>query len=582
MPDEAKRLSERSFGIYRHEDFRLPADHRDALYRTVLEESHLDPEYITMLALSALLALLGLLQNSVAVIIGAMLISPLMNPLLAGALALVLGDGKLGKKTAIVLGLSIGGAILITWFVAEFVPMKQPTPEILARIHPNILDLFIAFLSGLAGTLALRSGSSSLMVIPGVAIAVAVIPPLAVVGYGLSSGRGFTAVGAFLLFVTNLVAIIISAALVFWLMGYRPGGQAEEGNRKLKYRLAASCLVLGILSIPLIQTLRGAITEVRQRSEIMAILDRVFSTENSSVRDLAIVERDGRLRVRATLRTTRYFDGRKIEAAQQSVQDRYGPDSRLDIDQILVAHGPRGAEEVAHMWNTLTGGVVKPAPQPPPYNYQTAEAELLAHLQKLVDEGLGPGDAPFRRLGPIRARVGPNQPVAISVHLASPDPLEPQTVQLLSAQLSARLTSPVELHGEVELEGPSYSLVVEKADEGTGLTLSERKALNERLGLMERRDDLRARITLAVAGEKPQDAPALLLQRQVEAALSRSPLTPDRWNVRTVQLRPVGVPTMAPPGTRPASPAETRPSTTDQASQPLPAVQCEIKVIQNF
>ncbi len=347
-----------------------------------------------------------------------MLISALMNPLLAGALALVLGDGKLGKKTAIVLGLSIGGAILITWDVAEFVPMKQPTPEILARMHPNILDLFIAFLSGLAGTLALRSGSSSLMIIPGVAIAVAVIPPLAVVGYGLSSGRGSTAVGAFLLFVTNLAAIIISAALVFWLMGYRPGGQAEEGNRKLKHRLAASCLVLGILSIPLIQALRGAITEVRQRSEIMPILDRVFSTENSSVRDLAIVGRDGRLRVRATLRTTRYFDGRKIEAAQQSVQDRYGPDARLDIDQILVAHGPRGAEEVAHMWNTLKGGVVKPAPQPPPYNYQTAEAELLAHLQKLVDEILGSGNAPFRPLGPSRARVGVSQPVAISVRLA--------------------------------------------------------------------------------------------------------------------------------------------------------------------
>ncbi|HUU15235.1 MAG TPA: TIGR00341 family protein [Terriglobia bacterium] len=582
MHEDANRPFEPSLGIYRHEDFRLPADHRDALYRTVLEQSHLDPEYIIMLALSALLALLGLLQNSVAVIIGAMLISPLMNPLLAGALALVLGDGKLGKKTAIVLGLSIGGAILITWFVAEFVPMKQQTPEILARIHPNILDLFIAFLSGLAGTLALRSGSSSLMIIPGVAIAVAVIPPLAVVGYGLSSGQGSTAAGAFLLFVTNLVAIIISAALVFWLMGYRPGGQAEEGQRKLKYRMAASCLVLGILSIPLIQTLRGAITEVRQRSEIMAILDRAFSTENSSVSDLAIAERDGHLRVRATLRTTEYFDGKKIESAQKFVQDAFGPDASLDVDQILVAHGPRGAEEVAHMWNTLTGGVVKPAPQPPPYNYQTAEAELLAHLQKLVGEVLGPGDAPFRRLGPIRARVGANQPVAISVHLASPDPLEPQTVQLLSAQLSARLSSPVELHGEVELEDPSYSLVVEKASERSGLSLSERKALNERLGLMEKRGDLRARITFALSSENPQDALAPLLQRQVEAALSRSPITADRWNVRTVRLRPADVPTMAPPGTRPASPAETKPPATDQANQPLPAVRCEFKVIQNF
>jgi uncharacterized hydrophobic protein (TIGR00271 family) len=526
--------------------------------------------------------LLGLLQNSAAVIIGAMLISPLMNPLLAGALALVLGDGRLGRKAAIVLGLSIGGAILITWFVAEFVPMKQPTPEILARIHPNILDLFIAFLSGLAGTLALRSGSSGLMIIPGVAIAVAVIPPLAVVGYGLSSGQGSTAAGAFLLFVTNLVAIIISAAVVFWFIGYRPGGQAEEGHRKLKYRLAASCLLLAILSIPLIQTLRGAITEVRQRSEIMTILDRMFETESSSVSDLTISGRGGKLGVRATLRTTEYFDGKKIEAAQKSVQDRFGPDARLDIDQILVAHGPRGAKHVADMWNTLTGGVVKPAPQPPPYNYQAAEAELLAHLQNIVDEVLVLTDAPFRPLGPIRARVGPNQPVAISVQLASPEPLEPQTVQLLSAQLSARLASPVELHGEVDLEDPAYSLVVEKADDRRGLSLKEREALSKLVGLLENRDDLEARITVALARDNPQVAPSPLLWRQVEAALSRSPLTRDRWDLRKIRLRPASVPSMAPPGTPPPETAEAKPAATDQKSPAPPAVRCELKVIQSF
>ena len=557
MREDSNRTLEHSLGIYRHEDFRLPGHRRDALYRTVLEESHLDPEYLTMLALSALIALLGLLQNSAAVIIGAMLISPLMNPLLAGALALVLGDGKLGKKTAIVLGLSIGGAVVITWFVAEFVPMKQPTPEILARVHPNILDLFIAFLSGLAGTLALRSGSSSLMIIPGVAIAVAVVPPLAVVGYGLSSGQGSTAAGAFLLFVTNLVAIILSAAVVFWLMGYRPGGQAEEGQRKLRFRLAISCLVLGVLSIPLIQTLRGAISEVRQRSEIMAILDGMFATEDSSVSDLAIAERDGRLHVRATLRTTEYFDGKKIEAAQNSLRD--------------------------HFWNTLTGGVIKPTPAPPPYDYQAAEAELLAHLQKLVDEVLGSGNSPFRPLGPIRARVGAGQPVAILTQVSRISRgSEPQTVQLLSAQLSARLASPVELHGEVEVGDPSYSLIISKTTERAGLSLREREELSKRIGLVAKRDDLRARVTFALPAEKPQDAPAPLLCRQIEAALLQSSLPRDRWELRTVPLRPADIPSSTPAETSTASPAEGAPPAADRSPQPSSAVQCEFRVVQDF
>ena len=95
------------------------------------------------------------------------------------------------------------------------------TPGILARTSPNLLDLFIAFLSGLAGTLALRGGAASLTIIPGVAITVTVIPPLAVVGYGLSNHHGAMAGGAFLLFLTNLVSIMISAALVFLLMGFR-------------------------------------------------------------------------------------------------------------------------------------------------------------------------------------------------------------------------------------------------------------------------------------------------------------------------------------------------------------------------
>jgi hypothetical protein len=106
--------------------------------------------------------------------------------------------------------------------------------------------------------------------------------------------------------------------------------------------------------------------------------------------------------------------------------------------------------------------------------------------------------------------VGPNRPVAISVHLASPEPLEPQIAQLLSARLSARLASPVELHGEVVLEDPGYSPVVEKPDVRRGLSFSERQALKKLLELVEKRDDLRARITFALAKENPQDASASL------------------------------------------------------------------------
>jgi len=214
--------------LLRRIELRATEEKRDSIYRAILDSSHIDIEYVALLILAGLIALFGLLENSAAVIIGAMLISPLMNPILSAALALLLGDGKLGKRSAALLILSIVGVVGITWLVASLTPLTQATPEILARTTPNLLDLFIAILSGLAGTLALRGGSVAMTILPGVAIAVAVVPPLSVVGYGLSTHQGSVASGAFLLFVTNLVAIIISAVA---MSGHGVFSPVEKRNK---------------------------------------------------------------------------------------------------------------------------------------------------------------------------------------------------------------------------------------------------------------------------------------------------------------------------------------------------------------
>ena len=146
--------------LFRRVELHASPEQRDAIYLSILDSSHIDIEYAALLTVAGLIALLGLLENSAAVIIGAMLISPLMNPILAAALALLLGDGKLGRRSAIVLVVSVAAVIAVTCLAAFVIPLKQATPQILARTTPNLLDLFIAFLSGLAGTLALRGGYS--------------------------------------------------------------------------------------------------------------------------------------------------------------------------------------------------------------------------------------------------------------------------------------------------------------------------------------------------------------------------------------------------------------------------------------
>jgi len=178
--------------------------------------------YWLEVTLSAGIATLGLVESSPAVIIGAMLISPLMGPIMSTGLALAVGDLYLGLKSVLNLILSVLVSIFLAGFLVWLLPFHMETPEILSRIHPNLLDLGIAILSGLAGSMVVCRGAADegIMALPGVAIAVALMPPLCVVGFGLGSAFNRQIMyGASLLFLTNLVAIVSSAFGVFLLAG---------------------------------------------------------------------------------------------------------------------------------------------------------------------------------------------------------------------------------------------------------------------------------------------------------------------------------------------------------------------------
>jgi uncharacterized hydrophobic protein (TIGR00271 family) len=533
MPEEIKPPVETREAFYQHAELKLPVEERDALYRLVLASSQMDPGYLTMLALAGLIALFGLLQNSVAVIIGAMLISPLMNPILSAGLALLLGDGKLGRKSAIVLGLSIGGVILITALVAWLSPLKQVTPEILARTNPNLLDLFIAVLSGLAGTMALRTGAVAMTIIPGVAIAVAVIPPLAVVGYGLSNHHGAMAGGAFLLFLTNLVSIMISAAVVFLLIGFRPHEEAERGHWKLKYRVALSALVLVVLAIPLVQTLRTAVSQVRLRAEIAGLLDDSFKTETSAVSDMSFGKGAQGLQVRATVRTTRYYETSEINAAEQSLRKRFGAGARLTIDQILVTQGGLTREQAARIRDFISGRVVQPEVKEVPFDFKKTQDALVAHLQKQVDEVLA--GTPIRRVGPLRAEVGGSPPGVCKLQLRAPEPLEEQTARLLASQLSAKISIPLEAHGVVELQGADYALAVEVRDARTRLSRQRRQAVAKLLAVVVSRPDLRMRVSAASENTDAEAIKSSVAWREVQSMVARARLKPSRWSMEAAQ-----------------------------------------------
>ncbi len=230
-----------------------PADYTDLL-QTLRRGSKLNIDFLVMLGLAAAIASLGLLQDSPAVVIGSMLLAPLMTPMLGSGLALAQANPKLGRSAmyAILIGflLTLGTSFAIAWLT----PGEDITSQVIARGDPNLLDLGIAVFSAAAGAYALARPNLA-GTIAGVAIATALVPPLCSVGISLAYHDLINAMGATALFATNLVAIILGAAVTFRLMGIT-AKRAEARHRRWVLRTAGTLGIIGlILVIPLEQSL---------------------------------------------------------------------------------------------------------------------------------------------------------------------------------------------------------------------------------------------------------------------------------------------------------------------------------------
>jgi uncharacterized hydrophobic protein (TIGR00271 family) len=293
--------------------------------------------YYLLLLAAGLIALLGLLTNSVAVVIGAMLISPLMGPIISSGLALTIGDLPLARRAFRTIAISVGLTILVTAFFTLLSPLKEPTSEILARVRPNIYDLFVAMLSGIVGAVALCTKRNYLITATGVAVATAVIPPLSVAGYGLGTGQLMLGVGGFLLFFTNFVAIVLTSYLVFFIMGFRTS-HVETIQYSQRTRLLVIGGLLALISIPLVYTLVVDLRKVNTTKRIERVLKKHLNQQQSSRMTgyTHQTHKDG-IQIRATLNTVRMIPKTVVKQIEQELQADFKPPVNLYLEQVLVA-----------------------------------------------------------------------------------------------------------------------------------------------------------------------------------------------------------------------------------------------------
>lgn len=198
------------------------------LFVALKQNALLKTPYIVLMVLSTLLATTGLFQSSAPVIIGAMILAPLMGPIISLSMGVVRGEQFLIKESALTLLVGILTALAFSSLYTFLTPLTALTSEMSARVHPNVLDLMVAIISGVAGAYA-NAKSEIAKSLAGVAIAVALVPPLSVTGIGIGYGDSEMIYGSFLLFTTNLVGITLAAAMTFLVLGYAPIHRATKG-----------------------------------------------------------------------------------------------------------------------------------------------------------------------------------------------------------------------------------------------------------------------------------------------------------------------------------------------------------------
>lgn len=275
-----------------------PADRsRARVRRNIAVAAQLSSPYLIMNALATVVAAYGLLSNSTAVVIGAMIIAMLLGPIMGLALALVDGDVALLRKSLIAEAVGVGLVLFIGFLIGSIHHTLPLTAEILSRTKPNLLDLAIAVAGGAAGAYATVSPRVSSSIV-GVAISTALVPPLAACGILVAQGQFGLASGAFILFATNLVAIQCASSLVLFAFGYHELTRRDPNDKGFMQRLAidgALFLLLAIfLYVQLSKTIQQQQFESRIKSKLESMLVMIpgaYLTETRfrSTNDLDIV-----------------------------------------------------------------------------------------------------------------------------------------------------------------------------------------------------------------------------------------------------------------------------------------------------
>lgn len=319
---EAERMGRRLLAQFSP---RLTPAERTEVQRRAAEMSLHGINFYVLMVFSALLASFGVLQNNVGVIIGAMLVAPMRDPLMAFAAGLVQGHLRLMRDAAVTVVFGIGIGLLVSAGLGLVYPIDVPTREMLAWGKPSLLDMGVALAAGAVGAYALaRKDIAS--VLAGVAVAVSLVPPLCTIGLALAFGDETLALGSSLLFASNIVSISLAGAAIFVWLGIRP----IRTSSTLPHWVI-SLAVLALLAVPLARAFVEVIRLEQQTSTTRNVLAEQF--EGGEVLEVELTAGDP-YEVRATIRSVEWLTSLDVQEAQDALRDALGQDVALELTNV--------------------------------------------------------------------------------------------------------------------------------------------------------------------------------------------------------------------------------------------------------
>lgn len=302
---------------------RLTKVEQDTVVWQSERSASLGVDFIVLMAVSSLLASFGLLQSSPAVVIGAMLVAPLLGPLTAVSVGLVIARLDLARKAIVTVLAGAGLAVVAGLVLGWLVPFQAPTSEMLSRGNPTLLDAGVALAAGIVGAYAIGRKEIP-AALAGVAIAAALVPPLSTAGLALAIRDVRLASGALLLFLVNMVAVAVIGSVVFLWFGMNPRSRGVRQRRQ--------ALSIGILAVGALFSVIGVIVSLQSaRQQVVVKEDLSGFFANSEVVDV-VYDPGTPGKVVATVRTTDRITSAEVASAEKGLQQRLG----IPIDLSVV------------------------------------------------------------------------------------------------------------------------------------------------------------------------------------------------------------------------------------------------------